>query len=65
MAVAAKTAGRKSSDRQSVRDRIKTLEKFALEKGAWRAKAFSARKVVIDERVRLKCQIPMCPTRSR
>jgi len=61
MAVAAKTAGRKSSNRQSVRDRIKTLEKFALENGAWRAKAFSARKVVIDERVRLKCQIPMCP----
>jgi len=34
---------------------------FALDKGAWRAKAFSAKKVVVDERVRIKCQIPLCP----
>lgn len=40
---------------------IGQVVQFALDKGAWRAKAFSARKVVVDERVRLKCQIPLCP----
>jgi len=37
------------------------LQKLALEKGAYRARTFSARLVVVDERVRLKCQIPLCP----
>jgi predicted metal-binding protein len=42
-------------------EKIGQLERFAIEQGAYRARAFSARKVVIDERVRLKCQIPLCP----
>ncbi|MCP4629535.1 MAG: DUF2284 domain-containing protein [bacterium] len=41
--------------------KIKELEKFALEKGAFKAKAFSAQLVLVDERVRAKCQIPLCP----
>ncbi|HXX57845.1 MAG TPA: DUF2284 domain-containing protein [Thermodesulfovibrionales bacterium] len=46
----------------SVRNaKVKELVAFAIEKGAYRAKAFSARKVVMDERVRMKCQIPLCP----
>lgn len=40
--------------------RLKRLESFAVEKGAGRAKIFSARKVVVDDRVRMKCQIPRC-----
>jgi len=60
------TTGRKAVRRTSVvhhgeRDRLRDLVEFALGKGAYRAKAFSARKIVIDERVRLKCQIPLCP----
>lgn len=42
-------------------DKIKQILAAAVEKGAYRAKAFSARKVVTDERVRMKCQIPLCP----
>jgi predicted metal-binding protein len=41
--------------------RIKQLVSIAMEKGAYRAKSFSARLVAVDERVRLKCQIPLCP----
>ncbi len=37
------------------------LISYAREKGAYRAKVFSARQVVVDERVRMKCQIPLCP----
>jgi predicted metal-binding protein len=37
------------------------LEAFALERGASGAKVFPAGFVVVDERVRLKCQIPLCP----
>ncbi len=45
--------------------RIRELEKFALGKGAYRARAFSARWVALDERVRLKCRIPLCPHYGR
>ena len=55
---ARKTSGKKES---SGPDRIAQVVQFALAKGAWKAKAFSARKVVVDERVRLKCEIPRCP----
>jgi predicted metal-binding protein len=41
--------------------KIRELEKFALEKGAFKVKAFSAQLVAVDERVRAKCQIPLCP----
>ena len=41
--------------------KIRELEKFALEKGAFKVKAFSAQWVAVDERVRAKCQIPLCP----
>lgn len=41
--------------------KIKQLEQFAIKKGAYRANAFSASGVAIDERVRMKCQIPLCP----
>lgn len=55
---ARKTAVKKKS---AGADRIAQVVQFALDKGAWKAKAFSARKVVVDERVRLKCEIPLCP----
>lgn len=42
-------------------DNAKRLVDFALERGASRAKAFCARLVAVDERVRMKCQIPLCP----
>ena len=41
--------------------KIRELEKFALEKGAFKVKAFAAQLVAVDERVRAKCQIPLCP----
>ena len=41
--------------------KVKELVAFASRKGAYRVKSFSARKVVMDERVRMKCQIPLCP----
>jgi predicted metal-binding protein len=41
--------------------KIKELEKFTLEKGAYRVKTFSARLVAVDERVRAKCQLHLCP----
>ena len=37
------------------------LEAIAMEAGAYAAKCFSARLVAFDERVRMKCQIPLCP----
>jgi len=37
----------------------------AMERGAYRAKAFPARLVAVDERVRMKCQIPLCPHYGR
>ena len=40
---------------------LENLEKISLEKGAYRAKAFPANQVVVDERVRMKCEIPLCP----
>lgn len=40
---------------------MKDLEEFSIHKGAFRAKVFPARLVAIDERVRMKCQIPLCP----
>lgn len=43
------------------RERLAQLEAFALEKGAYRARVFPALDVRLDERVRLKCQIPLCP----
>lgn len=45
--------------------KMKELELFALRQGAFRAKVFSARLVVVDERVRMKCQIPLCPHYGR
>lgn len=50
-----------AADRQELRK----LEKFALEKGAYRARGFSARLVEVDVRVRMKCQIPLCPHYGR
>jgi len=44
---------------------VRELEAFALDRGAYRAKIFSARLVAMDERVRLKCQIPLCPHYGR
>ena len=38
----------------------KELEEFALEQGAFKAKLITTEDVVIDDRVRLKCQVPIC-----
>jgi predicted metal-binding protein len=40
---------------------LEKLEEASLEKGAYRAKAVPANQVVVDERVRMKCEIPLCP----
>lgn len=45
--------------------KLRELEAFARARGAYRAKIFSARLVAVDERVRLKCQIPLCPHYGR
>ncbi len=45
---------------EDLNKKTRELEAYAHEKGADRAKTFSARSVVIDERVRMKCQIPLC-----
>src|SRR5574337_123960 len=58
---AAQGRGRKMKAGTSGSGAVRALVQFALDKGAYRARPFSARKVVIDERVRLKCQIPLCP----
>jgi predicted metal-binding protein len=57
----AATAIERKASGNTTKSRVAQLVQFALEKGAYRAKAFSARKVVLDERVRMKCQIPLCP----
>jgi predicted metal-binding protein len=44
-----------------LKKKIRELENFALEKGAFKVKAFPAQLVAVDERVRVKCQIPLCP----
>ena len=36
------------------------LEKFALDQGAYRAKLIKTSDVVVDDRVRLKCNVPVC-----
>lgn len=54
-----------ASKEEGISKKTKELEAFAREKGADRTKTFSARSVVIDERVRMKCQIPLCPHYGR
>ena len=46
-------------------EKYKGLEAFALEQGACRAKLIDAAEVVIDDRVRLKCQVPVCKDFNR
>ena len=41
-------------------ERYKDLEETALGAGAKAARVISARMVVVDDRVRLKCQVPIC-----
>lgn len=36
------------------------LEEFALDQGAYRAKLIKTSDVVVDDRVRLKCNVPVC-----
>jgi len=59
------TAKSTTREQAADRDKIRQLERFAIEHGAYRARAFPARQVAIDERVRLKCQIPLCPHYGR
>jgi predicted metal-binding protein len=59
------TAKNTIQERAANREKIKQLERFAIEAGAYRARAFSARLVAIDERVKLKCRIPLCPHYGR
>ena len=59
------TAKSTTREQAADRDKIRQLERFAIEHGAYRARAFPARLVAIDERVRLKCQIPLCPHYGR
>jgi len=41
-------------------DRFEQLIKKAIEQGATEAKIIPAREIVLDERVILKCQVPLC-----
>jgi predicted metal-binding protein len=41
-------------------DRFAQLIKFAMERGPTEAKVIPAREIVLDERVILKCQVPLC-----
>jgi predicted metal-binding protein len=50
---------------KAIAAQLKQLENFALEKGAYKARIFNARLVFVDERVRMKCQIPLCPHYGR
>jgi len=59
------TAKSATGERAVDREKMGQLERFAIEQGAYRARAFSARLVAIDERVRMKCQIPLCPHYGR
>lgn len=45
--------------------RFSFLEEFAREQGAYRAKVIDTGQLVIDNRVRLKCQVPVCPDFNR
>jgi predicted metal-binding protein len=44
---------------------LKALCELAKKSGATKATSFDARKVVVDERVRLKCQVPVCDDYGR
>lgn len=44
---------------------LRQVEEAAREEGADRAKVMPAREIVIDERVRLKCMVPLCPNYGR
>ena len=46
--------------RENVEQDLTRLCDLALELGASNARAFDAKDVVVDERVRLKCRIPIC-----
>lgn len=41
-------------------EHYKQFETFALEQGAFRAKIIQTADITVDERVRLKCQVPVC-----
>lgn len=55
-----KAAARKTR-KPAADSRMRQIEEFAREKGAYRVKTFPAKWVTIDDRVRMKCQIPLCP----
>lgn len=42
------------------KNRFETLKDLALKSGASRAAVFSAGKVVIDDRIKIKCEVPQC-----
>jgi len=58
-----KTPSRRNTP--SYRKRLAELEEFARKKGAYRARVFPSKDVAVDERVRMKCQIPLCPHYGR
>ena len=46
-------------------EKLRDLEEYAQELGAYRAKLLAAADVVIDDRVRLKCHVPVCEDYNR
>jgi predicted metal-binding protein len=50
----------RSAKNRSSRTNLKTLCNNAMEYGAIKAAPISARKIVVDPRVRMKCAIPVC-----
>ncbi len=56
---------RATRERGADAEKVRQLLRFAVDGGAYRARAFPARLIAIDERVRLKCQIPLCPHYGR
>jgi len=55
----------KSGKAKGIQADLKALCRSALEYGALKAAPISARKVVIDPRVRMKCAIPVCDSYGR
>lgn len=46
-------------------ERLKKIKDYALAGGAYRAELTLANQIVVDERVRFKCQVPYCPDYGR
>lgn len=56
---------KKNSPAKSEKPRLDALLKAIVDHGASEARCISAREVVVDERVRFKCRVPLCESYNR